>query len=37
MLSANDQFVYDLCNTFIAADIPLYKVRQEKIVEFLEK
>jgi len=36
-LSIDDQFGEDLCSTFIAADIPLYKIRHDKIKSFLEK
>ena len=35
--SIDAQFAEDLCGAFITADIPLYKIRNEKNLFFLEK
>jgi len=35
--SKDSQFAEDLCGAFVAADIPLYKMRNKKILSFLEK
>ena len=31
------QFAKDFCGTFVAADVPLYKIRNKSIKDFLEK
>ena len=31
------EFAEDLCGAFVAADIPLYKIRNKNVKDFLEK